>query len=858
MCQVCGPDCEYVFGVTSYCGDGTPDITYEQCDDGNTNNGDGCNQNCQIENGWYCSGATPCYTQCGDGTKAGTETCDDNNIETEICIYGETSCTVCNENCQEIDGETFYCGNGDIDLIYGEECDGSDGVLVHYTCTVECVLEYVPYCGDDNIDSIYGEECDDGEFNGIESYCNSDCSGDTTYCGDESVQEPNDFGFNEECDDGNDNNYDCCSNECENVESPFADKQEGVCQNSVKICDTDGNWAEPNYYKIPSYQETEIICDGLDNDCDGLDDTEEGFTKEYYIDLDGDGYGNISSNPLPICPTDSPIYVLNNLDCNDAINTIHPNANEVCGNNIDDDCSGTPDDNCPCSQGDIFCNNRPGVCKGYVLNCGSDGKIPICDWSSINGYEQTENSCDSLDNDCDGLIDEGCDDDRDGYADSSMNCDNYFIDSNGNSKSCSDYDNDCDDTLPKVYPGNSEICDGLDNDCDNSIDNVPEEELPYCHEIMSGYNNIGVCYNKKAICNYQRFKDWYCPLNEFYSNEICSDDLDNDCDGRIDEGCACESGEERICGSDLGECKQGIQKCVDSKWGNCDNSIEPTTETCDNLDNDCDGLIDDSVTKDCTSNEGCPGIQTCYEGQWLECQARCDNYIQIELNNDDFGKFVIDARLNRQDVKDSLETLKVINQTVVYSYTGDKTILKNTINPTNELKDFEYNLYIPKCLTPYLDQIEFENKDYTIIKEDPLIAWHFVNVNDRIDLNYEVKGEIDEACLEQIKGLPIAKVIGAELGKSNAAQVRNNLIKFIIGIWIIFFAVGSVIYVSKRNPGKAKKSEDDYKTDFIEKEKKILLKKIKDMKFKSKEQARHHMENLGISDEIKEWILKKL
>lgn len=52
----------------------------ESCDDGNTNNGDGCNSSCQPEGGWSCNGASPTVCQrCGDGVIQGTETCDDSN-----------------------------------------------------------------------------------------------------------------------------------------------------------------------------------------------------------------------------------------------------------------------------------------------------------------------------------------------------------------------------------------------------------------------------------------------------------------------------------------------------------------------------------------------------------------------------------------------------------------------------------------------------------------------------------------------------------------------------------------------------------------------------------------------------------
>jgi cysteine-rich repeat protein len=53
----------------------------EECDDGNTKNGDGCDAACHVENGYVCtvqsSGADTCMTVCGDGIVAGSEGCDD-------------------------------------------------------------------------------------------------------------------------------------------------------------------------------------------------------------------------------------------------------------------------------------------------------------------------------------------------------------------------------------------------------------------------------------------------------------------------------------------------------------------------------------------------------------------------------------------------------------------------------------------------------------------------------------------------------------------------------------------------------------------------------------------------------------
>jgi hypothetical protein len=65
----------------------------------------------------------------------------------------------------------------------------------------------------------------------------------------------------------------------------------------------------------------------------------------YYRDLDGDGYGNSSSGTMQACGKTRG-YVSNNSDCNDNNAAVYPEAAEVCGNGIDDDCNGQTDENC--------------------------------------------------------------------------------------------------------------------------------------------------------------------------------------------------------------------------------------------------------------------------------------------------------------------------------------------------------------------------------------------------------------------------------------------------------------------------------------------------------------------------------
>lgn len=113
------------------CGDGYADLAAgEQCDDGNTVDGDGCSAACLLE------------PMCGDGVVDEGEACDDgNNINGDGC---SASCTI-----------EAYCGDGILNI--GEACDDGNNIDGD-GCSSECGIE--PFCGDGNPNP--GEQCDDG------------------------------------------------------------------------------------------------------------------------------------------------------------------------------------------------------------------------------------------------------------------------------------------------------------------------------------------------------------------------------------------------------------------------------------------------------------------------------------------------------------------------------------------------------------------------------------------------------------------------------------------------------------------------------------------------------------------------
>ncbi len=106
------------------------------------------------------------------------------------------------------------------------------------------------------------------------------------------------------------------------------------------------------------------VCDGLDNDCNGIPD--DGLaTQTYYQDADNDGFGNPAVSQINCRQPEG--YVSDNTDCNDANAAIKPGATEVCGNGVDDNCNGQVDENCtPTRLNNASCGATIDVLSRYL------------------------------------------------------------------------------------------------------------------------------------------------------------------------------------------------------------------------------------------------------------------------------------------------------------------------------------------------------------------------------------------------------------------------------------------------------------------------------------------------------------
>jgi hypothetical protein len=139
-----------------------------------------------------------------------------------------------------------------------------------------------------------------------------------------------------------------------------------------------------------------------------------------------------------------------------------------------------------------------------------------------------------------------------------------------------------------------ESCNGFDDDCDGHKD----EDCDCIHGVTEACAPEGAgpgCPGGLIHCRNGIWSE--CQLFDDLDSleELCGDDKDNDCDGDVDEGCACDPEDTQDCGTDEGTCAKGVQTCGDDgQWGSCEGGVGPEPEVCNGLDDDCDGDVDSS------------------------------------------------------------------------------------------------------------------------------------------------------------------------------------------------------------------------------------------------------------------------
>jgi cysteine-rich repeat protein len=141
-------------GGPSNCGDGTYQSEYEGCDDGDFEPGDGCDKDCNVETGWTCTTDEPsrCKPVCGDGVILGDEGCDDGNGESNDGCSSSCkveigwSCDGAPSTCQTQCGDGIVAGDEQCD---GSNLDGKDCQSLSYgggtlECSALCTFDTVP------------------------------------------------------------------------------------------------------------------------------------------------------------------------------------------------------------------------------------------------------------------------------------------------------------------------------------------------------------------------------------------------------------------------------------------------------------------------------------------------------------------------------------------------------------------------------------------------------------------------------------------------------------------------------------------------------------------------------------------
>ncbi|MEW6441951.1 MAG: PKD domain-containing protein [bacterium] len=309
-------------------------------------------------------------TSCGQGVCASTgqntcqggalvDTCEPGEPQAEG-PYGAPNCT---------DGQD-------------NDCDGaadSDDSSCEYVCTPSGIAESVCNGADDDCDDDVDEDfiptptsCGQGVCAATgQSTCQAGALVDTCEPGDPTGADDDCNGVDENCNGAADENFtptptSCGVGECSST---------GVlsCENGLPLND-----CMPG---IPA----EEVCDGRDNNCDGQ--TDEGVLSTYYLDLDGDGYGDPDPGLTVEACAPPPAYVENATDCNDSEALVNPGAAETC-NGIDDNCDAEVDEGFD-EDGDGYTS-----CQG---DCADDDPAT---------HPGTAESCDDgEDNDCDGLVD---------------------------------------------------------------------------------------------------------------------------------------------------------------------------------------------------------------------------------------------------------------------------------------------------------------------------------------------------------------------------------------------------------------------------------------------------------------------